>query len=65
MRVDIVSRDVCFFIASVLTMQLWMNMTKEKAKDCPFAAEKCPYMVMSSINLVLVSTVISHCCSWC
>ncbi len=31
--VDIVAEDVCQFIASVLTMQLWTNMTKWKAND--------------------------------
>ncbi len=46
MRVDIVAKDVCQFTASVLTMQLWINMAKQKAKAYPFAAEKCPYMVM-------------------
>ncbi len=42
MRVDIAARDVCLFIASVLTMQLWINMTKQNAIACLFAAEKMP-----------------------
>ncbi len=44
MRVHIVASVVCFFIASVLTIQLWINVTKMKAKDSPFAAEKCSYI---------------------
>ncbi len=43
---DIADRNVCFFIASVLTIQLWIQMTKQKAKDCLFAAEKFPHMVI-------------------
>ncbi len=46
MRVDIVDRDVCCYIVSVLTIQVWINMTKLNAKDWLFAAKECPYMVM-------------------
>ncbi len=45
MRADIVTRDVREFNAIILTMPLWISMTKWKAKDY-LVAEKCAYIVI-------------------
>ncbi len=64
MKVHIVVRDICFFIGNDLTIQLRINMSKCRVEDSPFAAENV-HICSCSANVALVSTVISHCYSWC
>ncbi len=58
MKVDIVARDFSFFIASVLIMQLSINVTSRKLKIAHLELTNV-HIWSCSVNMALVSTVIS------